>query len=63
MTLFPNVPSYPNANPPVNTVIADRTEFWWNERKPDEPTLWDSKIELSEKFSSTRSPATRCRST
>ena len=34
----------------VNTVIADRTEFWWNERKPDEPTLWDSKIELSEKF-------------
>ena len=34
----------------VNTLIADRTEFWWNERKPDEPTLWESKIELSEKF-------------
>ena len=34
----------------VNTVIADSAEFWWNERKPDEPTLWDSKIELSEKF-------------
>ena len=32
----------------MNAVIADRTEFWWN--KPDERTLWDSKIELSEKF-------------
>ena len=31
-------------------VIADRTEFWWNERKPDQPMLWESKIELSEKF-------------
>ena len=30
--------------------MADRTEFWWNERKPDEPSLWDSKIELGEKF-------------
>ena len=34
----------------VNTVIADRTEFWWNERKPAQSSLWDSKIELSEKF-------------
>ena len=34
----------------VNTLIADRTEFWWNERKPDQSSLWDSKIELSEKF-------------
>ena len=39
-----------NGEATVNTVIADRTEFWWNERKLDEPTLWDSKIELSEKF-------------
>ena len=31
-------------------MIADRTEFWWNERKPEERTLWQSKIELSEKF-------------
>ncbi len=30
--------------------IADRGEFWWNERKPDEPMLWDSKIHLSEPF-------------
>ena len=30
--------------------IADRGEFWWNERKPNEPSLWNSKIELGEKF-------------
>ena len=34
----------------VKAVIADRTAFWWNERKPGERTLWNSKIELSEKF-------------
>ena len=34
----------------MNAVIADHTVFWWNERKPDQPSLWDSKIELSEKF-------------
>ena len=34
----------------VSSFIADRTEFWWNERKPDESSLWESKIELSEKF-------------
>ena len=34
----------------VSSFIADRTEFWWNERKPDQPMLWESKIELGEKF-------------
>ena len=34
----------------VNSLIADRTAFWWNERKPDESSLWESKIELGEKF-------------
>ena len=34
----------------VNAQIADRTEFWWNERKPNERTLWQSKIVLSENF-------------
>ena len=34
----------------VSSLIARRTEFWWNERKPDERTLWDSKIELGEDF-------------
>ena len=31
-------------------MIADRGEFWWNERKPDERALWDSKIRLGEDF-------------
>ena len=34
----------------VSSLIAERGEFWWNERKPGEPVLWESKIELSEKF-------------
>ena len=34
----------------VNSPVASRTGFWWNERKPDELGLWDSKIELGEKF-------------
>ena len=34
----------------VNSLIADSTAFWWNPRRPDQPSLWDSKIELSEKF-------------
>ena len=39
-----------NGQASVNALIARRTEFWWNERKPDEQTLWESKIELSEEF-------------
>ena len=31
----------------VNSLIADSTAFWWNPRRPDQPSLWDSKIELS----------------
>ena len=34
----------------VSSLVADRSEFWWNERNPDEPSLWESKIELSERF-------------
>ena len=34
----------------VISPIADRTDFWWDERRPDAPSLWDSKIELGEKF-------------
>ena len=34
----------------VSSLIAERGEFWWNESKPDEPSLWNSKIELGEKF-------------
>ena len=32
----------------LNSLIARRGEFWWNERKPDQPSLWESKIELGE---------------
>ena len=34
----------------VNSPIARRTELWWNERKPDQPVLWESKIELGWDF-------------
>ena len=34
----------------VNSPVASRTGFWWNERKPGELGLWDSKVELGEKF-------------
>ena len=34
----------------LNAPIARRTEFWWSERQPDAPSLWDSKIELGEDF-------------
>ena len=34
----------------VSSSVADRTEFWWNERKPDQPTLWERKIYLGEEF-------------
>ena len=34
----------------VNSPIADSGEYWWNPQRPDQPSLWDSKIELSEKF-------------
>ena len=32
----------------VNSLIARRTEFWWNPKRPDELSLWESKIELGE---------------
>ena len=31
-----------------SSFVADRTEFWWNERKPDQSSLWESKIRLGE---------------
>ena len=34
----------------VSSLVADKHEFWWNERKPDERSLWQSKIELGAKF-------------
>ena len=34
----------------ASSFIAERTVFWWNERKPGESSAWNSKIELGEKF-------------
>ena len=34
----------------VNSPVASRTGFWWNERTPGERLEWGSKIELGEKF-------------
>ena len=34
----------------LNSAIADSGEFWWDAKHPDQPTLWESKIELGEKF-------------
>ena len=34
----------------ISSAIADRGEFWWDPKRPGEPVLWDSKIELGEKF-------------
>ena len=34
----------------ISSFVADRTEFWWDLKRPDDPTLWDSKIRLGEDF-------------
>ena len=34
----------------VNSPVATRTGFWWNDRQPGEQGLWDSRIQLGEKF-------------
>ena len=34
----------------ITSPIASSTDFWWSETRPDERSLWESKIELGEKF-------------
>ena len=34
----------------VSSSVADRSEFWWNPKRPNEPSLWQSKIYLGEAF-------------
>ena len=34
----------------VSSQIADRGEFWWDPERPEDRSLWQSKIELGEKF-------------
>ena len=34
----------------VTSSVADKQEFWWSNHKPDKLSLWESRIELGEKF-------------
>ena len=34
----------------ISSLIADRTHLWWDPKRPDELTLWDSSIRLGENF-------------
>ena len=34
----------------VNSAVANRGEFWWDAKHPDQSSLWESKIELGEQF-------------
>ena len=34
----------------ISSAIADRGEFWWDPKRPDERMLWDSRIRLGEDF-------------
>ena len=34
----------------VSSYVADRTEFWWDTKRPAAPVLWDSTIQLGEQF-------------
>ena len=34
----------------IRSPITDHSEFWWNEHRPDERSLWQSKVELGEKL-------------
>ena len=34
----------------VSSLVADRHEFWWDPKRPDQSSLWESRIELGEKF-------------
>ena len=34
----------------ISSLIADRSEFWWTERSPNAPGVWNSTIRLGEEF-------------
>ena len=34
----------------VGSLVTDRMHLWWSERRPDDRSLWESTIELGEKF-------------
>ena len=34
----------------VSSLVADSHEFWWDPKRPGQASLWESRIELGEKF-------------
>ena len=34
----------------LGSMIATRAELWWNPKRPDQSSLWESKVQLSEEF-------------
>ena len=34
----------------ISLFVADKQELWWDPKRPQESTLWESKIELGEKL-------------
>jgi len=34
----------------LNMPVAEASELWWNPKQPDQSTLWDSWVELGQKF-------------
>ena len=34
----------------ASSLVADHVKLWWDHKRPEEPVLWESKIELGEKF-------------
>ena len=34
----------------ISSFVADKQELWWDPKRPQESTLWESKIELGEKL-------------
>ena len=34
----------------ISSLIADRTDLWWDPKRPDQTALWDSTIRLGENF-------------
>ena len=34
----------------ISSLVADRHEFWWDPKQPTQSSLWESRIELGEKF-------------
>ena len=40
----------PGVHARVSSFVADRHDFWWDPKRPDEPSLWESQIRLGEEF-------------